>query len=290
MKRLLLAGVGLAIAATAALGADPLPGRPLPVPRTVSYVPFFTWNGAYVGLNAGYGFGSSQWTDTVARISTNKFSISGGLVGGTAGYNLQLSTVVVGLEGDIGWSGIKGSTTVNCLSTCETSNGWLGTARGRIGYAFDRFLPYFTGGAAFGEVKGSVLGLRQLQPDQGRLDRGRRARIRLRRQLDGQARISLCRSRQGDLQRGLLRRQSVRRHVPDQHRARRRELQVLSRRSAPRITRAGARRPFSFLEPFPLALNQLSSWPGLPRDASTALFRPTKGVDARDKRGHDGGD
>ena len=33
-----------------------------------------------------------------------------------------------------------------------------GTARGRIGYAFDRFLPYITGGGAFGDVKGSLLG------------------------------------------------------------------------------------------------------------------------------------
>jgi outer membrane immunogenic protein len=158
MRRLLLAGVALAVAATAALGAD-VPGRSLPLPRTVSYVPFFTWNGAYVGLNVGYGFGSSQWTDIVTHTSTNKFSTSGGLVGGTLGYNLQLGTFVVGLEGDIGWSGIKGSTTTNCITTCETSSSWLGTARGRIGYAFDRFLPYFTAGAAFGEVKGSVIGI-----------------------------------------------------------------------------------------------------------------------------------
>ena len=158
MKRLLLAGVGLAIAATAAHGADVPPARSLPLPRTVSYVPFFTWNGAYVGLNAGYGFGSSRWTDTVTRISTNKFSTNGGMIGGTVGYNLQLSTFVVGLEGDIDWSGNKGSTTINCVTTCTTSNPWLGTARGRIGYAFDRFLPYVTAGAAFGGVKGSVLG------------------------------------------------------------------------------------------------------------------------------------
>ena len=98
MKRLLLAGAALAIAATSALGAD-VAERRLPLPRTVSeYVPFFTWNGAYVGLNAGYGFGSSQWTDTVTRASTNKFSTNGGLIGGTIGYNVQLSTVVVGVE------------------------------------------------------------------------------------------------------------------------------------------------------------------------------------------------
>ena len=196
-----------------------------------TYVPFFTWNGAYVGLNAGYGFGSSQWTDTVTRASTNKFSTNGGMIGGTVGYNLQLSTVVVGVEGDLDWSGIKGSTTTNCISTCETSNSWLGTARGRIGYAFDRFLPYFTGGAAFGQVKGSVAGFGSFSQTQVGWTFGGGARIRLHRQLDGQARISLRRSRQGQLQRGLLGRRSVRRHVQDQHRARRRELQILSRRS-----------------------------------------------------------
>ena len=58
MKRLWLAGVALTIAATMALGADVLPGRPLPPPRApATYVPFFTWNGAYVGINAGYGLG-----------------------------------------------------------------------------------------------------------------------------------------------------------------------------------------------------------------------------------------
>ena len=89
MRRLLLAGADLAIATTAALGADPPPERRLPLPAKGAYVPFFTWNGAYVGINAGYGFGESQWTDNVTQLSTNKFSINGGVVGGTVGYNLQ---------------------------------------------------------------------------------------------------------------------------------------------------------------------------------------------------------
>ena len=75
------------------------------------------------------------------------------MVGGTAGYNLQFGSAVFGLEGDFDWSDIKGSTTANCATNCETTNTWFGTARGRIGYAFDRFLPYFTAGAAFGDVK-----------------------------------------------------------------------------------------------------------------------------------------
>jgi outer membrane immunogenic protein len=160
MKRLLLAVAGtLAVAVTSAHAADMPPSRSLPPPRAPVYVPFFTWNGFYVGINAGYGFGHSKWTDTVTLDSTGGFTIKGGMVGGTAGYNLQFGSFVFGLEGDLDWTNIKGSVTANCPSTCETSNSWLGTTRGRIGYAFDRFLPYVTGGAAFGDIKGSLLGV-----------------------------------------------------------------------------------------------------------------------------------
>ena len=31
--------------------------------------------------------------------------------------------------------------------------------RGRVGYAFDRFMPYVTGGAAFGNIKSTVAGV-----------------------------------------------------------------------------------------------------------------------------------
>jgi outer membrane immunogenic protein len=164
MKRLLLAALGLAAVAvtsaamTSALAADLPRGQPLPPPRAPAYVPFFTWNGFYVGINAGYGFGHSTWTDTVTLDSTGSFKVNGPMVGGTAGFNLQFSSFVLGLEGDFDWSGIKGSTT-KCLGTCETSNNWLGTARGRVGYAFDRFLPYLTGGTAFGDIKGTFVGV-----------------------------------------------------------------------------------------------------------------------------------
>jgi outer membrane immunogenic protein len=158
MKRLLLAALGLAaVVTTSALAADMPQGRPLPPPRAPAYVPFFTWNGFYVGLNAGYGFGQSAWTDTLTLDTTGNFRVKGPLVGGTVGYNLQFSSFVFGLEADFDWSDIKGSS-ANCGSTCQTSNNWLGTARGRIGYAFDRFMPYFTAGAAFGDIKGTMVG------------------------------------------------------------------------------------------------------------------------------------
>ena len=42
---------------------------------------------------------------------------------------------------------------------CQIRNDWLGTARGRIGYAFNQFLPYFTGGLAVGNLNASIPGV-----------------------------------------------------------------------------------------------------------------------------------
>ena len=71
MKRLLLAGVGSgALAMSTALAADVPPGRYMPPPRAPAYVPFFSWNGMYVGINAGYGFGHSNWTKPTATATT----------------------------------------------------------------------------------------------------------------------------------------------------------------------------------------------------------------------------
>jgi outer membrane immunogenic protein len=158
MKRRLLAAMVFAtVAATVALASDMPPPRYLPPPRAPAYVPFFTWSGAYVGINAGYGFGKSKWTDTVINLSSGSFTVSGGQIGGTLGYNMQWGGMVFGFETDLDWSSMRG-TTVLCLGTCKTSNDYLGTVRGRIGYAFDRFMPYLTGGMAYGDIKGSVIG------------------------------------------------------------------------------------------------------------------------------------
>jgi len=121
-------------------------------PRSV--VAYYNWTGLYAGINGGYGFGTSNW-DLPAVTNSPK----GGMIGGTLGYNWQAGAIVYGLEGDWDWSMVKGD--VACgAGTCETKNTWLGTARARLGYAFDRWLPYVTGGGAFGNVKAtnSVVG------------------------------------------------------------------------------------------------------------------------------------
>ncbi len=92
------------------------------------------------------------------RLRPGSFKTSGGLVGGTLGYNWQVGQAVFGLEGDIDWSNIRGSAFCGGVTSCETKNDWLGTVRGRLGYAFDRFMPYVTGGLAVGDIKTSIAG------------------------------------------------------------------------------------------------------------------------------------
>jgi outer membrane immunogenic protein len=153
MKRVFLALASLAALMGTAAAAD-LPPRPAPQPYYKAPVAMqvYNWTGFYIGINGGGGFGRSQWD------STGSFNTSGGLVGGTVGYNYQFGQGVVGLEGDIDWANINGTTNTACPFGCKTSDHWLSTVRGRLGYAADRFMPFITGGAAFGDIRASTPG------------------------------------------------------------------------------------------------------------------------------------
>lgn len=160
MKRIILAAA-MALSAAPAFAAD-LPAAPPPPQAPAAYVPVaapaYNWSSFYFGLNGGYGFGTSAWSPA-GLPGTGNFDLNGGLVGATVGANFQSGPFVFGVEGDVDWTDIKGSTsnTTTCpgAGTCtfQTENDWLGTARGRVGYAFDRVLVYATGGGAFGNIK-----------------------------------------------------------------------------------------------------------------------------------------
>jgi len=159
MKRLtLLAVTGLMAAAWASptLAAD-LPRPAYKAPVYVAPVAF-SWSGFYVGINGGYAWGHSDWNN--AAMGAVSMNVKGGLIGGTLGYNLQTGNFVFGLEGDLDASWADGSSSGGAAGTpctnCETKNTWFGTGRGRIGYAWDRFLPYITGGAAYGNIKATA--------------------------------------------------------------------------------------------------------------------------------------
>jgi outer membrane immunogenic protein len=163
MKRILMAGAVVLAAATQAFAAD-LPPPMAPPPRApAAYVPVmspaYNWSGFYVGLNAGYGFGSSTWTP----LTSGNFAVDGPMAGGTLGANYQFGQIVIGAEGDIDWQGLRGSSnTAPCFGIpggCDTASNWVATFRGRLGYAFDRVLVYGTAGGAAANVEASSAAL-----------------------------------------------------------------------------------------------------------------------------------
>lgn len=173
MKKLILAVV-LSGLSSAALAAD-LPSRMAPPVYTPPPPPLFTWTGGYVGITAGYAFDSdhnfSNFGNTAgtaaalasgARASYVRDRSEGFTGGGEIGYNYQIPNstyfgtggVVVGIEADAAYagpaSGYNYYSTVN--STFHSRTEFVGTVRGRLGYAFNNFLVYGTGGFAYGGV------------------------------------------------------------------------------------------------------------------------------------------
>jgi outer membrane immunogenic protein len=109
-------------------------------PYTVSQPLTNSWVGPYIGGNIGYGWGD---------MTNNPAKPSGVLGGIQAGYNWQSGALVFGVEGDLQINGAD-----DTFAPWKFSNPWFGTARGRIGYAFNNILLYGTGGLAFGGLKG----------------------------------------------------------------------------------------------------------------------------------------
>ncbi|MFL5128835.1 MAG: outer membrane protein, partial [Microvirga sp.] len=121
----------------------------------IAAVPVFTWTGFYVGVNAGYGWNAND-SITVGGV---RFDLDdeGGFVGGAqAGYNYQIGSFVVGLEGDIQYADFGGDDRFDFdrdgIADDDFNNSdWFGTVRARAGVAFDRALIYATGGFAFAD-------------------------------------------------------------------------------------------------------------------------------------------
>lgn len=162
MNRLLLASTFLFATGSAALAADAVTYEVAPEAPLVAA---FNWTGAYVGVHLGYGRADA----TVIDLDDYSFSSFGdtefdfdadGFLGGVhAGYNWQAGSLVYGFEADVTASDIN-NTVANSMipgsdESFSTSIDWFGTARARLGYAAGRFLPYVTGGVAFGDIESS---------------------------------------------------------------------------------------------------------------------------------------
>ena len=81
----------------------------------VEYIPPVSWSGFYLGVNAGYAWGTSDMhvpaADTSLSLDTN-----GGIYGGQIGYNYQIDNWVLGAEVSFSGSNADGS------ATCPTSS------------------------------------------------------------------------------------------------------------------------------------------------------------------------
>jgi outer membrane immunogenic protein len=145
-----------------------------------------SWNGSYVGFNAGYGWDASSihledantntignqilavvFTSAVATMGPRSQSLdAAGFVGGAQlGYNWQIGrNWLVGIETDVQASGIGGesSTTgtfVNLIPyrlTAKEDLKWFGTMRARVGWVTDRFMVFGTGGLAYGQTNAAT--------------------------------------------------------------------------------------------------------------------------------------
>src|SRR3954451_68360 len=139
------AGVGL-LAFGAPAGAADLPVI-APVSRTL-----YDWSGWYLGGHVGYGGGSfGPGTNPLPEQGVLFPHSITGLIGGyQAGYLRQLSShVVVGIEADASFTG---PLDVPALipAPFHTTIDYVGTVRGRAGYASGTLLAYVTGGFAWG--------------------------------------------------------------------------------------------------------------------------------------------
>lgn len=160
-----IAGLALMQMASAADLPRKAPDYTAPLP--------FNWTGFYVGVNAGghlgrdeitttgnqAGFAGAAGLDSLSPVALKPDGFIGGI---QLGYNWQINSFVLGIEGDAAWlSGNNSRTLVfpgpvpeaGDVLTNSIENRFLGTVRGRFGIGFDRALLYATGGIAFGSLK-----------------------------------------------------------------------------------------------------------------------------------------
>ncbi|MGE7367760.1 outer membrane protein [Neorhizobium sp. NPDC001467] len=139
-KIIVLASAILLSSSALGLSADLIEQSAVP-PATFDS-PAFTWTGAYIGLSGGAG-----WLDASADKKFGRYrdeqDFDGSVFGAFAGYNWQFSNgIVVGVEGDIEYN--SNDETLFGHKTFGTD--WVGSVRGRLGYAFERLMVFGTAG------------------------------------------------------------------------------------------------------------------------------------------------
>jgi outer membrane immunogenic protein len=154
MRSLVIAALVAPVVLTAAAQAADLQR---PVYKAPVVAAAYNWSGFYIGLHAGYGWGEKDWTQTFSSggfaldRSSNSLNPDGFLGGAQIGVNWQTGAWVYGIEADGSWTSAKGCSALVIFSAYDACSrvDWYATGTARVGYAYDRLLPYLKGGVAF---------------------------------------------------------------------------------------------------------------------------------------------
>ena len=130
--------LGVAVTAAAAFPNAPASAGGLLAP---------IWSGAYIGLDAGAGWGTVR--DATYSQSIDLAGLTGGL---HAGYNFQIGNIVLGAEADAILSGAGATLPLGPASSVSLDLNWAASIRGRLGFAFGPLLLYGTGGVAWSQL------------------------------------------------------------------------------------------------------------------------------------------
>jgi outer membrane immunogenic protein len=170
MKKLLLGTVALtALGMGAPAIAADMRARPLPPP-----IPVWTWTGCHVGGTVGNSWGRNDGysaTGATTNVTsgvpvaagtriTDSFSMNGFTGGFYGGCDYQVGVWVFGIEGDWSANNHEGQSfeftpvprPLGTFWVDSAQERWFATARGRLGYAVDKWLFYVTGGAAWTKI------------------------------------------------------------------------------------------------------------------------------------------
>ena len=140
-----------------ALAADlPMPAPPPRAPAAyIPVAPLFSWTGIYIGGNAGAAWNRGSFSDAAGigfTLPTSNAVFTGG---GQVGGNWQMGALVLGVEGQFDWLANQNNASAGIIAANgDTLQGistdrWLTTLTGRVGFAADHWLFYAKGGGAW---------------------------------------------------------------------------------------------------------------------------------------------
>ncbi len=151
------APLALAMALVGPVLAADLPVQPPPVPAAA-----FTWSGFYLGGQIGYAWArDNAFLSVVPPVGATPIGASNvafttnpqGVIGGAhIGYNYQVGSLVLGLEGEVNGTNTHRTAQPLDFVTSTTNSYVQGMFLGRLGLAFDRVLVFATGGGGYAGI------------------------------------------------------------------------------------------------------------------------------------------